>query len=58
MSEAPPICPGCGEECSGAWVDFGVGHYEFWGARGFDRQIAFVSNCCEASLDNDPVFNS
>lgn len=43
-------CPACGEECTGAWLDFGIGAYEYWGAHGVDVQMAYVSPCCEAPL--------
>jgi hypothetical protein len=29
-------------------VDFGIGHYEYWGAPGFHTDYAFVTACCEA----------
>lgn len=48
------ICPACGQECSGVWIDNGVGHYEFWGAPGVDRQMFYVSNCCETELTDQP----
>lgn len=48
------ICEGCKQECSVGIVDFGIGHYEFWGAPGFDSQPAAVSECCEApAVDNE-----
>jgi hypothetical protein len=46
----------CGE-CKGPTevqkVDFGIGSYEFWGQKGFDSQIAWVSTCCEADVFSD-----
>jgi hypothetical protein len=48
--QLPLTCPGCGEECTGTWVDFGIGGYEYWGATGVDVQMAYVSTCCEAAL--------
>lgn len=29
-------------------MDFGIGAYEFWGARGFQIDLVAVSDCCEA----------
>ena len=37
----------CGEECTAVTVDFGIGPYECWGARGNDVQLEEVSPCCE-----------
>ena len=30
------------------FIDFGIGPYEFWGARGNDSCIQFVTKCCES----------
>ena len=32
----------------------GIGHYEFWGRTGFDSRDAYVSNCCEYQVYDDP----
>jgi len=48
------ICPECGQECIGVWVDFGIGAYEYWGATGFDSQKEFVTQCCEVPLPEWP----
>lgn len=48
-----PICEECLCHCNGVWVDFGIGSYEFWGARGFDTRWEYVSDCCEADLFTD-----
>lgn len=48
-----PYCNECKQECKGKWVDFGIGSYEFWGARGIDTRMAFVSECCEADVFED-----
>ena len=46
------ICPGCRVlNPEMAWVDFGIGPYEYWGAPGCDVQECYVTKCCEA----DPV---
>lgn len=47
------VCTGCGEGCTVVEVDFGVGHYEYWGAPGFHRDVQRVSNCCEAPIRDD-----
>jgi hypothetical protein len=31
-------------------MDFGIGPYEFWGARGFHHDRQWVTQCCEAGL--------
>ena len=48
-------CEDCEQECSVGIVDFGIGHYEFWGAPGFDSQPEAVSDCCEAPAFNDQM---
>lgn len=47
------VCPSCGTECTGIWADFGIGAYEYWGARGVHTLMRFVSDCCEAELPSD-----
>jgi len=41
-------CTECGEECNVILADFGIGSYEYWGAKSVDKQIEAVSDCCEA----------
>ncbi len=41
-------CCACKQECNVIEVDFGIGAYEYWGAKGVDIQIEEVSDCCEA----------
>lgn len=43
------ICTKCNQPCEVIKVDFGIGPYEYWGARGIDTFIVAVSNCCEAT---------
>ncbi len=43
-------CAFCGKECDTKEVDFGIGSYEFWGARGVDIQLCEVSSCCEDEI--------
>jgi hypothetical protein len=36
-------------------VDFGIGSYEYWGAKGVDIDLQEVSDCCEADwTEEDP----
>lgn len=44
------ICSACGEVAAGTFADFGIGVYEYWGQRGVDRDVQWVSCCCEATL--------
>jgi hypothetical protein len=46
-------CSCCGRVCDGEWVDLGIGHYEFWGQTGVDKNEQFVSDCCEAMVLDD-----
>ena len=47
-------CEACLKQCRMITVDFGIGAYEYWGAPGFDVQLADVSDCCEAEcIDED-----
>lgn len=48
-----PYCKECKCECEGEWVDFGIGSYEYWGARGNDVQWHYVSKCCEGDVCED-----
>jgi hypothetical protein len=53
--ESAMKCSACGQRCRKVTVDFGIGAYEYWGAPGFDVQLADVSDCCEAECldEND-----
>ena len=44
------ICPECEMECEGYYEDFGIGPYEFWGRKGFDSDVRFISDCCQGEL--------
>ena len=49
------LCSACGEVAEGTSVDFGIGAYEYWGSKGVDRNVQWVSRCCEAALlENTP----
>ena len=48
--EGQLVCEDCHGACEGTYVDFGIGTYEFWGAKGVDRQVAWASECCEATV--------
>jgi hypothetical protein len=47
-------CSECRKECQAVERDFGIGGYEFWGARGNDTNIQTVSECCDGDLYADP----
>lgn len=49
-------CGECKKECNVVTVDYGIGPYEFWGAKGYDSRPADVSNCCEATVYEDEEF--
>lgn len=46
-------CSECGEECQGKWENQGIGPYEFWGQKGNDVRMVFVSDCCSADLQDE-----
>ena len=46
------ICPECGKECSVKRIDEGIGPYEFWGQKCCQQVWVYVSDCCEAELDD------
>ena len=48
-----PFCSACGNSCTPTMVDFGIGHYEYWGATGVHRDIQEVSDCCESGVVTD-----
>lgn len=48
-------CEDCKRRCKPGVMDFGIGHYEYWGATGVDVQLALVSNCCEGSVFDNPA---
>ena len=48
-------CCACKQECLVIEVDFGIGSYEYWGAKGVDIDLQEVSDCCEADwTEEDP----
>ena len=40
------ICSFCHKECFFNLINEGIGHYEYWGAPEYDKQISVVSICC------------
>ena len=48
-----PFCEECGQPCETHVVDFGIGHYEYWGATGTDTNKQLVSKCCDGDLYKD-----
>ena len=51
--EMDGYCSECGLECTGKSVDFGIGPYEYWGQKGNNTQIEWVSSCCEATITDE-----
>lgn len=47
------VCKACDEPCRPVQIDLGIGAYEYWGARGFDSQLVWVSSCCEADYTEE-----
>ena len=45
------ICPTCHEEAELTTEDYGIGSYEFWGAKCFDTDIRTSTVCCETEVD-------
>lgn len=43
------LCDGCGQPAEEVEVDYGIGAYEYWGSRGFHRDVRTVTRCCEAA---------
>lgn len=51
------LCSGCGQPACEIEVDYGIGDYEYWGARGVHRDVRRVTDCCEAELiENDKSY--
>ena len=50
------ICTECGEPCSGTIVDFGIGRGEAHGIPFNDVDKQFVSECCEAEMEDEMGF--
>lgn len=48
-----PWCKECKQECDVIDVDFGIGAYEYWGAKGVHVDIQAVSDCCEGDWTED-----
>lgn len=46
------VCPGCGMvDPEMDVVDFGIGHYEYWGAVGYHIDEHVVTKCCECQAE-------
>ena len=43
-------CAGCHEYVTATVIDEGIGEYEYWGCKGVDVQLCYVSPCCEEEL--------
>ena len=44
-------CSCCQKECYGTFVDYGFDGYEYGSISGKHVDMAFVSDCCEAKLE-------
>jgi len=44
------VCSECRQPCRDVERDFGIGAYEYWGARGVDTNLQLVSECCDGDL--------
>jgi len=53
MSCGTGICPACKKPCDVYAEDVGIGSYEYWGAKGFDSQIMYLSECCDEEMERD-----
>ena len=49
-SPDPGICVSCGRKVTPAWVDEGIGPYEFWGDKGTHHDWRCESPCCGAEV--------
>jgi len=47
-------CGACHKECDVHVIDEGIGHYEFWGAKGVDTQLTLETDCCGDKPYEDP----
>jgi uncharacterized Zn finger protein (UPF0148 family) len=45
-------CPTCKTEVTPVKMDFGIGHYEYWGCGGFHRDVRIVCPECETEVEN------
>ena len=45
------LCPECGQPAIARAEDFGIGPYEFWGARYIDTDVHLVTDCCGVWVD-------
>jgi hypothetical protein len=43
-------CGKCKKECDPFVIDEGIGAYEYWGFKGYDRRLVLYSACCEAEV--------
>jgi len=50
------FCPNCKRRVIGKWEDFGIGNYEFWGAKGVHHDyIAVCTECGESLSDVEEI---
>ena len=48
-----PQCSECKQLCVPTLVDLGIGPYEYWGQKGNDVSYQWLSNCCEAEIEEE-----
>lgn len=48
-----PFCGFCRKACDANIIDTGIGGYEYWGNKGFDKRLELVSLCCGAEIFYD-----
>ena len=57
MRQHEDHCRECLSKCRAIEVDYGIGHYDYGGAPGYDSNKQIVSHCCEGGLydpDEEP----
>jgi transcription elongation factor Elf1 len=50
------FCNECGQEVEVEIEDFGIGPYEFWGARGTHKDERAVCSICGEIIENDVAY--
>ena len=55
-STAEGFCPECKERKPGKWEDFGIGSYEYWGAKGTHHDWQLVCRDCGEVMEDVEEF--
>jgi hypothetical protein len=46
-------CVYCNKPCTCKIINEGIGNYEYWGVKSYDKQLVVVSSCCgEPCIDS------